>query len=142
MGISTISGYRGAQLFEIVGLAPEVVALCFADTPSRIGGATFADLERDARELTACAHDNVRPLDAGGLLHVMPGGEYLMYNPPVVQALHAAVRSDDADAYARYAEPTGRASCRDRVRPHVYISVLAVSLTQNLHLHPRCSPTI
>jgi len=104
MGISTIAGYRGAQLFEIVGLAPDVVALCFADTPSRIGGATFADLERDARELTACAHDAVRPLAAGGLLHVMPGGEYHMYNPPVVQALQAAVRSDDAAAYARYAE--------------------------------------
>ena len=45
MGISTIGSYRGAQLFEIVGLAPEVVDLCFTGAPSRIGGATFAQLQ-------------------------------------------------------------------------------------------------
>ena len=49
MGISTIGSYRGAQLFEIVGLDRDVVDLCFAGTPSRIGGAGFADLHADAR---------------------------------------------------------------------------------------------
>jgi glutamate synthase (NADPH/NADH) large chain len=103
MGISTIAGYRAAQLFEIVGLAPEVVEMCFAGTPSRVGGAGFAELERDARELAAGAANCAQPLDAGGLMRVMPGGEFHMYNPAVVQALQQAVRSDDPDAYARYA---------------------------------------
>ena len=44
MGIGTIASYRGAQLFEIVGLDRDVVDLCFAGTPSRIGGAGFARL--------------------------------------------------------------------------------------------------
>ena len=48
MGISTIGSYRGAQLFEIVGLDREVVALCFEGAPSRIGGAGFDDLQDDA----------------------------------------------------------------------------------------------
>ena len=47
MGISTIAGYRGAQLFEIVGLDREIVDLCFTGTPSRIGGAGFVDIENE-----------------------------------------------------------------------------------------------
>src|SRR4029077_6254722 len=45
MGISTISSYRSSQLCEIVGLADEVVELCFTGTESRVQGADFADLE-------------------------------------------------------------------------------------------------
>src|SRR6266853_3412961 len=47
MGISTIASYRSSQLFEIVGLAGEVVDLCFTGTESRVQGADFADLEAD-----------------------------------------------------------------------------------------------
>ena len=50
MGICTISSYRGAQLFEIVGLDPDVVDLCFAETPSRIGGVGFERLDLEARQ--------------------------------------------------------------------------------------------
>jgi glutamate synthase (NADPH/NADH) large chain len=60
MGISTIGSYRGAQLFEIVGLAPEVVSLCFEGSASRVGGAGFAELEADARALAARAWDDAR----------------------------------------------------------------------------------
>ena len=49
MGISTVSSYRAAQLFEIVGLSSEVVDLCFRHTLSRIEGADFEDLENDTR---------------------------------------------------------------------------------------------
>ena len=51
MGISTISSYRGAQLYEIVGLSEEVVDFCFTDTTSRIKGADFNDIESDQRLL-------------------------------------------------------------------------------------------
>src|SRR5690606_20635567 len=53
MGIGSIASYRGAQLFEIVGLDEAVVALCFEGTPSRISGAGFARLEADAWALAA-----------------------------------------------------------------------------------------
>ncbi|MFK2905822.1 glutamate synthase large subunit [Dyella ginsengisoli] len=103
MGISTIAGYRGAQLFEIVGLAPEVVELCFPGTPSRIGGATFEDLEHDQRLLAAEAWDEALPLRAGGLYKYMHGGEYHMYNPDVIATLQQAVRSGEAADYRAYA---------------------------------------
>ncbi|NII12207.1 glutamate synthase large subunit [Oleiagrimonas sp. C23AA] len=103
MGIATIAGYRGAQLFEIVGLAPEVVALCFPGTPSRIGGAGFADLEGDARLLAGEAWNDTIALRAGGLFKYVHGGEYHMYNPDVINLLQKAVRSGDPSDYEQYA---------------------------------------
>ena len=47
MGISTIASYRGAQLFEIVGLHEEIVDLCFPGAASRISGARFEDLQAE-----------------------------------------------------------------------------------------------
>ena len=66
MGICTVSSYRGAQLFEIVGLDPEVVDLCFADTPARIGGVSFARLDIEARQLCARAWNELQPPEIGG----------------------------------------------------------------------------
>ena len=104
MGISTVAGYRGAQLFEIVGLSNEVVELCFPGTPSRIGGAGFADLEYDQRLLAAEAWDEALPLRAGGLYKYMHGGEYHMYNPDVIGTLQTAVRTGDPRDYRIYAD--------------------------------------
>jgi glutamate synthase (NADPH/NADH) large chain len=104
MGISTISSYRGAQLFEAVGLADEVVDLCFAGTTSRIGGTDFSDLESDQRALAERAWNVRRPLDQGGLLKYVHGGEYHAYHPDVVTALHAAVESGDYGKYLEYAD--------------------------------------
>jgi glutamate synthase (NADPH/NADH) large chain len=104
MGISTISSYRGAQLFEIVGLADAVVDLCFRYTPSRIGGAGFDDLQADAQTLARLASDQVAPLDPGGLLKYMHGGEYHMYNPQVVQGLQRAVKTGDWHDWQAYAD--------------------------------------
>lgn len=52
MGISTVASYRGGQLFEAVGLSSEVVDQCFLGVPSRIQGATFADLEKDQKKIS------------------------------------------------------------------------------------------
>ena len=47
MGIADVAAYCGAQVFDIVGLDPEVVELCFPGTPSPVGGVGFEELERD-----------------------------------------------------------------------------------------------
>jgi glutamate synthase (NADPH/NADH) large chain len=104
MGISTIASYRSAQLFEIVGLDPEVVDLCFPGTVSRIGGATFEDLEGEQRRLAERAWDPSAAENRGGLHKYVHGGEYHMYNPDVVATLQAAVTSGDYEIYLRYSK--------------------------------------
>jgi glutamate synthase (NADPH/NADH) large chain len=103
MGISTISSYRSSQLFEIVGLADEVVQLCFTGTESRVQGADFADLEADMRALAANAWNPRAALAQGGLHKYVHGGEYHMYNPDVIAALQAAVISGDHAHYREFA---------------------------------------
>ena len=61
MGISTVDSYQGAQIFEIIGLDAEVVDLCFAGTPSPIGGATFADLGEEVLARHAIAFAEPAP---------------------------------------------------------------------------------
>ncbi len=103
MGISTISSYRSSQLFEIVGLADEVVRRCFTGTESRVQGADFHDLEADTLALAQRAWDPREPIGQGGLLKYVHGGEYHMYNPDVIAALQAAVVAGDAAHYRQYA---------------------------------------
>jgi glutamate synthase (NADPH/NADH) large chain len=104
MGISSISSYRGAQLFEIVGLADEIVSRCFRGTTSRIQGAGFDDLLSDQKALAKLAWEPREPITQGGLLKYVHGGEYHCYNPDVIATLQAAVRSGDYDRYRAYAE--------------------------------------
>ncbi|HNP36957.1 MAG TPA: glutamate synthase large subunit [Woeseiaceae bacterium] len=104
MGISSISSYRGAQLFEIVGLGDEIVARCFRGTPSRIKGASFEDLHEDQQLLAKVAWEPREPVTQGGLLKYVHGGEYHCYNPDVVTTLQAAVRSGDFARYGEYAK--------------------------------------
>src|ERR1700675_517313 len=73
MGISTIASYRSSQLFEIVGLADDVVELCFTGTESRVQGADFVDLEADQKELAARARKPRDAIAQGGLLKYMHG---------------------------------------------------------------------
>jgi glutamate synthase (NADPH) large chain len=103
MGISSASSYRGAQLFEIVGLHEEVVSCCFKGTVSRIQGARFEDLLGDQRELAQAAWEPREPLGKGGLLKYVHGGEYHCFNPEVIVTLQAAVRSGDFKRYREYA---------------------------------------
>ncbi len=103
MGISTIASYRGAQLFEAIGLDEDVIGLCFPGTPSRIQGAGFADLEEDQQLLAGYAFTARKPIQHGGVLKYVHGQEYHAYNPDVVTALHAAVQNGDYGAWRDYA---------------------------------------
>ncbi len=104
MGISSISSYRGAQLFEIVGLSSDIVERCFSGTTSRIEGTGFDDLLGDQKQLAELAWQPRQPIEQGGLYKYVHGGEYHCYNPDVVSTLQAAVRSGDYAKYAQYAE--------------------------------------
>ncbi len=95
MGISTIGSYRGAQLFEAVGLSREVVDLCFKGTVARIQGSNFADLEGDNAILHKRAWNPRKAMSQGGLLKYVHGGEDHAYNPDVVKTLQSAVESGD-----------------------------------------------
>jgi glutamate synthase (NADPH) large chain len=104
MGISSISSYRGAQLFEIVGLHEEVVDRCFAGTTSRIQGSGFDDLHDDQMLLAQAAWEPRTPVTQGGLLKYVHGGEYHCFNPDVVATLQSAVRTGDFVRYEEYAK--------------------------------------
>jgi len=103
MGISSISSYRGAQLFEIVGLHDEVVERCFTGTVSRIQGAKFDDLHDDQLKLARDAWEPREPVRQGGIFKYVHDGEYHCYNPDVITTLQAAVRSGDFEKYEEFA---------------------------------------
>ncbi|MBC8077061.1 MAG: glutamate synthase subunit alpha, partial [Chloroflexales bacterium] len=116
MGIATLDSYCGAQIFESLGLNPDVIERCFAGTPGKVGGIGFDKLAQDvfARHARAFPTAERAPQAAGGGLH-NPGfykfkkdGEYHAFSPQVVHALHKAVQTAGADngqwdeGYARY----------------------------------------
>ncbi|HSC66273.1 MAG TPA: glutamate synthase large subunit [Cellvibrio sp.] len=104
MGISTITSYRGAQLFEAIGLSEEVINTCFESTPSRIGGARFEELEADQKIIAQTAWLDRKPIVQGGLLKYVHGSEYHAYNPDVVQTLQKAVQSGNYALWRNYAD--------------------------------------
>jgi glutamate synthase (NADPH/NADH) large chain len=103
MGISTMASYRGAQLFEAIGLADSVVDLCFTGVPSRIQGAEFFDFQQDQEQLAAVAWKPRKPISQGGLLKYIHGYEYHAFNPDVVGKLQQAVSSGNYGFYKEYA---------------------------------------
>lgn len=116
MGISTIASYRGAQLFEAVGLADEVCDLCFKGVASRLQGSRFSDLESEQKSLAKFAWKARKPVNPGGLLKYVHGQEYHAYNPDVVQALHKFVQSGvraDYDQYSALVNNRPVSSLRD-----------------------------
>ncbi|GAB3383101.1 glutamate synthase large subunit [Spongiibacter taiwanensis] len=104
MGISTIASYRGAQLFEAVGLSEEIVELCFAGVASRIAGVSFEQLQKDQEALATIAWLPRKSLDQGGLLKYVHGKEYHAFNPDVVMTLQQAVKSGDYATWKKYAK--------------------------------------
>jgi glutamate synthase (NADPH/NADH) large chain/glutamate synthase (ferredoxin) len=116
MGISTIQSYRGAQIFEAVGLERELIDTHFTHTASRIGGvgldvlATEA-LQRHARAYPA-PHDDLLPV--GGVYAWRRDGEHHMWNPETIALLQHAVRAPIADVGAAMAgDADAHAAVRD-----------------------------
>ena len=108
MGISTIQSYRGAQIFEAVGLNEEFIDQYFTWTPSRIGGIGIDAIEEESRDRHSFAYvDLVMPgsmqLDAGGFYQWRRDGEYHMWNPTTIAKLQSAARSNSWETYTEFA---------------------------------------
>ena len=114
MGISTIPSYCGAQIFEAVGLAPDVVERYFTATPSRIGGIGLREiadgaLTRHARAYPGAADDLLPVI---GLYAWRRDGEHHQWNPETISLLQHAVRSGRAETFEQYS----RAATADAAR--------------------------
>ena len=107
MGISTIQSYRGAQIFEAVGLNSEFVDRYFTWTPSRIGGIGLEEVAAEAlihhnRAFTD-KDGNDKVLDSGGEYQWRSDGEDHLFNPQTIHMLQHSVRSGDYSLYKKYA---------------------------------------
>lgn len=113
MGISTLASYKGAQIFEAVGLSSEVMERCFRGTPSRVEGATFDALAKDALKLHELAFPS-RALAPGsaeavalpnpGDYHWRKGGEIHLNDPLAIAKLQEAARTNSVAAYKEYSK--------------------------------------
>jgi glutamate synthase (NADPH/NADH) large chain len=108
MGISTLQSYKGAQIFEAVGLASDVVELAFQGTASRVEGVGLEVLaeEMQRRHDLGFPDRNVIPLSVlpnPGDFHWRRNGDTHMWDPTAVANLQNAVRSNSEDAYWQFA---------------------------------------
>lgn len=109
MGISTLQSYKGAQIFEALGLADSVIERCFAGTASRIQGSDFHLLAMDALEF----HDRGYPsrdtvtvpgLPESGEYHWRDGGEAHVNDPVSIANLQDAAREKNQGAWDAYSK--------------------------------------
>ena len=128
MGISTLQSYKGAQIFEAVGLGVEVVNRCFTDTESRVGGIGFGVLAEEIERrhelgFAGASRNNGRALPNPGDFHWRKGGARHMWDPVSVRGLRVAARTNSPEAYWRFArhaneENTRKATLRGLLRFH------------------------
>ncbi|XP_013383642.1 putative glutamate synthase [NADPH] isoform X1 [Lingula anatina] len=108
MGISTLHSYKGAQIFEAVGLHEEVIKKCFEGTASRIGGATFRVLAQEVLNRHAYAYSRKEGdnfiITNPGFYHWRQGGEKHMNDPTTIANLQDAARNNNKSAYSKFVE--------------------------------------
>ena len=106
MGISLLSSYRGAQIFEAVGIGSDLKELSFKGSVSRLGGLRIEELAQE----TMSFHEKAFPeltrkrLENMGFVQSRPSGEYHMNNPAMTKLLHKAVKTKQYDHYEIYRE--------------------------------------
>jgi glutamate synthase (NADPH/NADH) large chain len=122
MGISTLQSYKGAQIFEAVGLADEIIERCFVGTTSRVQGVDFAILFEEMKQRHEIGYPvrdqhQVAVLPNPGDFHWRRGGDGHMWDPETISNLQIATRTNSTDAYWKFAnhantESTRRATLR------------------------------
>ena len=109
MGISTIQSYQGAQIFEALGIAPEVIDRYFTNTVSRVGGITLEDIAKEADALHTKAFDPLGldadlTLDSAGRHKMRSAGEKHRYNPQTIHMLQQSTKQGDYQMFKTYTE--------------------------------------
>jgi glutamate synthase (ferredoxin) len=117
MGISTVSSYRGAQIFEAIGLDRNLVERHFTGTDCHISGSGLLEIATDVLRYHAEAYGEESALRERGIYRYRKGGEYHAFNPNVFTSLHKAVRTGDYDkafrSYARLVDERQLTALRD-----------------------------
>jgi glutamate synthase (NADPH/NADH) large chain len=113
IGISTLQSYKGAQIFEAVGLKSDVINRCFVGTASRIQGVDFDVLAEEALRRHALGYPAMKSarlplLPNPGEFHWRAEGERHMWDPQSIADIQVAARAGDANAYKRFAEHVNR----------------------------------
>lgn len=104
MGISTLQSYQGAQIFEAIGLGPEVIDRCFKGTISRISGVSFDELAEEVLARHRAAYETSTPvLETGGVYQWKRRGEKHMFNPETIHLLQKSTRLGDYGLYKKFA---------------------------------------
>ncbi|HAG73159.1 MAG TPA: glutamate synthase subunit alpha, partial [Gammaproteobacteria bacterium] len=117
MGISTLMSYKGAQIFEAVGLADEIIKACFVGTASRVQGVNFDVLIEESKRRHRIGFpekdsDRVSVLANPGDFHWRSGGDSHMWNPNTISSLQIAARTNSPEAYAAFAKHSNDDSTR------------------------------
>ncbi len=116
MGISTIQSYRGAQIFEAVGLHQTLIEKYFTSTPSRVGGIGLEEIaaEVQSRHERAFAERPVgdKALDVGGQYQWRKEGEHHLFNPETVHKLQLACRTNNYKVFQEYSSLVNNQSKR------------------------------
>ncbi|MEZ4700282.1 MAG: glutamate synthase large subunit [Rhodothermales bacterium] len=107
MGISTLQSYRGAQIFEAVGIGRDVIDAYFTKTPSRIGGISLDIIAeevrmRHARAYQTAQHVSLASLNVGGRYQWRRNGEHHHFNPHTIARLQQAVRQSDPKSFSEF----------------------------------------
>ena len=117
MGISTLHSYKGAQIFEAVGLAEDIISRCFTGTASRVQGVNFNVLKQETERRHALGFperdsDRIPVLPNPGDIHWRSGGEAHMWNPDTIANLQIAARTNSTEAYAAFAKHSNEDATR------------------------------
>ena len=107
MGISTIQSYQGSQIFEAIGISPDVIGKYFCNTVCRVGGITIKDIQDQVDELHSMAFDplglgNDLTLDSPGHHKARSGGDEHLYNPATIHMLQESTRRGDYEMFKQY----------------------------------------
>ena len=109
MGISTLQSYKGAQIFEAVGLGEDIIDRCFAGTASRIKGVDFDVVAQELMRRHEIGYpereeQQMPALPNVGEFHWRADGERHMWDPTSISDLQVAARGNSADAYQRFSD--------------------------------------
>ncbi|MFT7547295.1 MAG: glutamate synthase (NADPH/NADH) large chain [Candidatus Azotimanducaceae bacterium] len=117
MGISTLQSYKGAQIFEAVGLADDIIHRCFTGTTSRVQGVSFdvllTEMQRRHEIGYPARSENLIPvLSNPGDFHWRRTGDAHMWDPTAIASLQTATRTNSQEAYTEFSKHTNEETTR------------------------------